>query len=341
MSTDFGSARRWAERFILDALREGSTAIDATLGNGHDAERLCARVGETGHVFGFDVQKEAVERTRQRLADQGLLSRATLFCAGHERMAELAPPGADAIVFNLGWLPGAQHAVTTRVETTLAAVSQAVVLNMGAIEDLDAMILAGQEAGRRGIPVVLDPVAAGASRLRRESCSRLLERVPLAIVRGNASEIKALAVGSSSTRGVDVGGADIITEETLPAAVQMAQDLSRRLNAVVAISGVIDVVALDGRAVWLRNGCAEMSRITGSGCMLTALLGAVAGANRGCPFESTVAAVGMMGLAGELAQKRMRELGGGTATFRTCLIDAVSLMTPDQLKGGLQIEGNE
>ena len=107
MSSDFGSARRWAERFILDALREGSTAIDATLGNGHDAERLCALVGETGHVFGFDVQKEAVERTRQRLAGQGLLSRATLFCAGHERMAELAPPGADAIVFNLGWLPGA------------------------------------------------------------------------------------------------------------------------------------------------------------------------------------------------------------------------------------------
>ena len=90
MSSDFGSARRWAERFILDALREGSTAIDATLGNGHDAERLCALVGETGHVFGFDVQKEAVERTRQRLADRGLLSRATLFCAGHERMAELA-----------------------------------------------------------------------------------------------------------------------------------------------------------------------------------------------------------------------------------------------------------
>lgn len=243
------------------------------------------------------------------------------------------------IILAAGGSPTMAH--DPREVEEIAAVSQAVVLNMGAIEDLDAMILAGQEAGRRGIPVVLDPVAAGASRLRRESCSRLLERVPLAIVRGNASEIKALAVGSSSTQGVDVGGADIITEETLPAAVQMAQDLSRRLNAVVAISGVIDVVALDGRAVWLRNGCAEMSRITGSGCMLTALLGAVAGANRGCPFESTVAAVGMMGLAGELAQKRMRELGGGTATFRTCLIDAVSLMTPDQLKGGLQIEGNE
>jgi len=243
------------------------------------------------------------------------------------------------IILAAGGSPTMAH--DPREVEEIAAVSQAVVLNMGAIEDLDAMILAGREAGRRGIPVVLDPVAAGASRLRRESCVKLLEQVPLTIVRGNASEIKALAVGSSSTRGVDAGGADIITEKTLPAAVQMAGDLSRRLNAVIAISGVIDVVALDGRAVWLRNGCAEMSRITGSGCMLTALLGAVAGANRGRPFEAAVAAVGMMGFAGELAQQRMRELGGGTATFRACLIDAVSMMTPDQLKGGLQIEGNE
>ena len=159
MSTDFGSARRWAERFILDALHEGSTAIDATLGNGHDAERLCALVGETGHVFGFDVQKEAVERTRQRLADQGLLSRATLFCAGHERMAELAPPGADAIVFNLGWLPGAQHAVTTRVETTLAAVSQAVeLLAPGGV--LTICIYPGHEEGARERKALLAWAAA-------------------------------------------------------------------------------------------------------------------------------------------------------------------------------------
>lgn len=128
MSSDFGSARRWAERFILDALHEGGVAVDATLGNGYDAERLCALVGETGRVYGFDIQAQAVERTRQRLADRGLLARAQLICAGHERMAEFVPPGVDAVVFNLGWLPGAEHAVTTRTETTLRAVSQAVEL---------------------------------------------------------------------------------------------------------------------------------------------------------------------------------------------------------------------
>ncbi len=128
MSTDFGSARRWAERYIVDALYPGATAVDATLGNGYDAERLCALVGETGRVYGFDVQKEAVERTRARLTEKGLQARAELVCAGHERMEEFVPPGVDAIVFNLGWLPGAGHAVTTRVETTLAAVSQAVAL---------------------------------------------------------------------------------------------------------------------------------------------------------------------------------------------------------------------
>ena len=133
----------------------------------------------------------------------------------------------------------------------IAAVSQAVVLNMGAIEDLDAMILAGQEAGRRGIPVVLDPVAAGASRLRRESCSRLLERVPLAIVRGNASEIKALAVGSSSTRGVDVGGADIITEETLP-----LYKWRRTSAAVSTPSSPSQGLSTWWRSTAARSGCA-------------------------------------------------------------------------------------
>lgn len=240
------------------------------------------------------------------------------------------------IILAAGGSPTMAH--DPREVEEIAAVSQAVVLNMGAIEDLDAMILAGQEAGRRGIPVVLDPVAAGASRLRRESCSRLLKRVPLAIVRGNASEIKALAVGSSSTRGVDVGGADIITEETLPAAVQMAQDLSRRLNAVVAISGVIDVVALDGRAVWLRNGCAEMSRITGSGCMLTALTGAFCAASPGRPLAAAAAAMAAMGAAGEAAEARRLQNGTGSATFRNDLIDAVFNLTETQLIQGVRYE---
>lgn len=159
MSSDFGSARRWAERFILDALHEGGVAVDATLGNGYDAERLCALVGETGRVYGFDIQAQAVERTRQRLADRGLLARARLICAGHERMAEFVPPGVDAVVFNLGWLPGAEHAVTTRTETTLRAVSQAVeLLASGGV--LTVCIYPGHGEGAREREALLKWAAA-------------------------------------------------------------------------------------------------------------------------------------------------------------------------------------
>lgn len=126
MANDFRSARYWAAEIVEGALYDGACAVDATLGNGHDALRLCTQVGENGVVYGFDIQPEAVERSRQRIAEAGLANRARLICAGHERMAEFIPEGsADAIVFNLGWLPGAAHAVTTRTETTLAAVNAA------------------------------------------------------------------------------------------------------------------------------------------------------------------------------------------------------------------------
>ena len=128
MANDFRSARFWAQELIEKALFDGARAVDATMGNGHDAQWLCELVGESGRVFAFDVQPEAVARTRQRLTDARLMSRAELFCMGHERMAEAVDGEVDAIVFNLGWLPGAEHGVTTRVETTLAAVNAALEL---------------------------------------------------------------------------------------------------------------------------------------------------------------------------------------------------------------------
>lgn len=128
MANDFRSARFWAQELIEKALFDGARAVDATMGNGHDAQWLCELVGESGRVFAFDVQPEAVARTRQRLTDVGLMSRAELFCMGHERMAEAVDGEVDAIVFNLGWLPGAEHGVTTRTETTLAAVNAALEL---------------------------------------------------------------------------------------------------------------------------------------------------------------------------------------------------------------------
>ena len=125
MANDFRSARFWAAELIEPALYDGARAVDATMGNGQDTLWLCQKVGEAGRVYAFDVQPEAVARTRQRLEDAGVAQRAELNCLGHERMAEVVPGPVDAVMFNLGWLPGAAHAVTTRTETTLLAVNAA------------------------------------------------------------------------------------------------------------------------------------------------------------------------------------------------------------------------
>ena len=128
MANDFRSARFWAQELLKDAVYSGARVVDATMGNGHDTQWLCERVGEKGRVYAFDVQPEAVARTRERLENAGLADRADLFCTGHEYMAERVREPVDAVVFNLGWLPGAEHGVTTRTETTLLATDAALSL---------------------------------------------------------------------------------------------------------------------------------------------------------------------------------------------------------------------
>jgi len=126
MANDFRSARFWAAEIIEKALFPGATAVDATLGNGHDALWLCGLVGDEGRVYGFDVQQEAVERSRARLEEASFSHRAQLILDGHQNMEKyIAPESADAVMFNLGWLPGAEHGVTTRTQTTLMAVNAA------------------------------------------------------------------------------------------------------------------------------------------------------------------------------------------------------------------------
>jgi ubiquinone/menaquinone biosynthesis C-methylase UbiE len=125
MADDFKSARFWAREILEGAVFPGARAIDATMGGGRDALWLCGRVGEAGLVYAFDVQKEALARTRALLAAEGLEGRADLILSGHEEMEKYVPEPVDAVVFNLGWLPGGAKGVTTRVETTLAAVHAA------------------------------------------------------------------------------------------------------------------------------------------------------------------------------------------------------------------------
>ena len=155
MGNDFRSARFWAKELIENALFEGACAIDATMGNGHDTQWLCELVGEGGQVYAFDVQQDAVERTAERLEKAGMRSRAQLFCIGHQHMAEQIKETADVIVFNLGWLPGAEHGVTTQTETTLAAVNAALQLLK---EDgvMTICIYPGHEEGTRELHALLE-----------------------------------------------------------------------------------------------------------------------------------------------------------------------------------------
>ena len=128
MAYELRSARYLAAEALERAVSPGDTVIDATMGNGHDTLFLCRLAGEAGRVYAFDVQAQAVENTRARLTENGMQDRAHLFCLGHEHIAEKVPGPVAAAVFNLGWLPGGDHGVTTRWETTKTAVESALAL---------------------------------------------------------------------------------------------------------------------------------------------------------------------------------------------------------------------
>lgn len=215
--------------------------------------------------------------------------------------------------------------------------AQALVCNMGAIDKVEAMILAGREANRLGTPVVLDPVGAGGTQLRRDAVKRLLEEVHFSVIRGNASEIRYLAGQQTAGSGVDVSAPDEITEDKLSGAVAMAAELAGKLGSVIAISGRIDVISNGITTCVLRNGCATMARITGSGCMLTALIGAFCGANADA-FLAACTAMAAMGISGEIAEEKRLRNGTGNATFRNDLIDAVFILTEEQLEKGVRYE---
>ena len=125
MSYELKSARFLAHDVLKRTVRPGDRVVDATMGNGHDTLMLCEAVGPAGVVYAFDIQPEAVASTRARLQEHGLAERALLFCAGHQDMDRYVPEQVRAVVFNLGWLPGGDHAVTTHWETTREALQKA------------------------------------------------------------------------------------------------------------------------------------------------------------------------------------------------------------------------
>ena len=149
------NARHLAADYMIRTIQPGDSVVDATMGNGKDTLFLAELVGESGHVYAFDVQEEAVRRTQERVGEAGFAARTTLLLAGHETMAQHVPQGVKAVMFNLGWLPGAQHIVTTKTDTTLEAVRAAVeLIGRGGI--VTVCIYPGHEEGTRELHALLD-----------------------------------------------------------------------------------------------------------------------------------------------------------------------------------------
>ena len=212
-------------------------------------------------------------------------------------------------------------------------------INIGTLHQssIEGMLLAGKKANELGHPVLLDPVGAGASRLRTDTALRIMKEIKLTVIRGNISEIKTLAYGSGTTKGVDADVADAVTEETLNDAIAFVKNCARKTSCIIAVTGAIDLVS-DGEICYvIRNGRPEMGKITGTGCQLSGMMTAYVTANQEKPLEAAASAVCIMGLAGEIGWSRMQE-GDGNATYRNRIIDAVYQMTGEDLERGAKYE---
>lgn len=211
------------------------------------------------------------------------------------------------------------------------------VLNLGTLHQhtIPAMVAAGQMSNTLDHPVVLDPVGVGASPLRTSTAHMLLEKVRFSVIRGNVSEIKALTLGHSHAHGVDASGAD--AQDPLEQTLALAHTLARQRETVVAITGATDVVADATRAFVLRNGHSMMGQVTGTGCMLSALIGAYVSASPDQALEAAAAAVCAMGVCGELAYTRMGPRDGN-GSYQVYLLDALCHLTGDELEGRARYE---
>jgi hydroxyethylthiazole kinase len=223
------------------------------------------------------------------------------------------------LTLGFGALPVMAYAPEEVAE--MAALSQALVLNIGTLSagEIEAMLLAGRAAGDKGVPIVLDPVGAGATRFRTESALRLLAELPIAVLRGNRGEIGAL-VGSGAVRGVEAVGSED------PRAV--AEAARARFGTVVAVTGAVDTVVGPGGTLLVSNGHPLLGRITGSGCMATAAIG-IFNAVGDDPTLQTALALGTYGLAAE----RAAEGNPGPGTFRARLLDEVAALAEAGVAG--------
>ena len=227
----------------------------------------------------------------------------------------------------LGALPVMAHAGEEVEE--MARIASALVLNIGTLSRhwVDAMLLAGRTATERGIPIVLDPVGAGATTYRTETARRILDEVGVTVLRGNVGEIATLVGATAEVRGVESMSTGIEPAE-------LARAAARTLGVIASVTGPVDHVSDGERVLAVANGDPLLATVTGTGCMSSALTGCFLAAKPGEPLEAAAEALAAFGVAAEDAAVGAE----GPGTFHARLYDGLYALDPETLDGRTRIE---
>ncbi|WP_295725817.1 hydroxyethylthiazole kinase [uncultured Methanobrevibacter sp.] len=223
-------------------------------------------------------------------------------------------------------------------------ISDALVINIGTLKhpQIEAMKISSAQANKTNIAITLDPVGVGVSKLRNNTTIDLINNYNISAIRGNITEIKTIAKlfnvtdETNTAKGVDVCNDDIITKDNLKANGKIIAKTAEKLNTVILASGPIDILSDGKTTIAIYGGDEMMPLITGSGCMLSSIVGSCIGATN--PFDGTLLAILAMNKAGEKARAKVDEENLGTGSFRTLLIDALYKTDAEELSNESKIE---
>lgn len=198
----------------------------------------------------------------------------------------------------------------------MTSISSALVINIGTLNkrSVESMIKAGKMANKKGIPVILDPVGIGATKLRTETVKRLIDEINFSVIRGNMAEIKILAGIGGKIKGVD-------SEDTTKGGESIALDLASKLECVIGITGARDIISDGKRVCFIEAGHKMLSDVTGTGCMTTSLIGSFCGATHDY-YLACIGGIASMGIAGEKAYESLKD-NEGIGTFKTKIFDNI------------------
>lgn len=232
---------------------------------------------------------------------------------------------------------------TAEVEEVVS-ISDALVINIGKLnqEQIESMKVSSAQANKINIPIILDPVGVGISKLRNNVTLEIIENYKLAAIRGNITEIKTIAkltgiiTQSNTAKGVDVSDEDIITKNNLNTNAKIISKLASKLDTVILASGPIDILSDGETTISINNGDEIMPQITGSGCMLSSIVGSCIGATN--PLEGTLLAALLITISGEHARNKVDNENSGTGSFRTYLIDYLYKLDGETLINESNIE---